>query len=122
MRWLLITMLVLMSCTGTGRVDGPVLTSPHQPLVGGVVVFDENTGCLLLGGRYPVVWPAGASWQADPPAVKLQGQLIEPDMTVEGGGGFLKYEHVKGTAGAVVADAARRWAGPTGDGAFFDPG
>ena len=76
----------LMSCAGSGRVDRPVLTSPRPPLIGGggleaevkgAVVFDENTGCLFLEGpentRYPVVWPAGASWHADRPAVQLQG-------------------------------------------------
>lgn len=91
--------------------------------VGGTVVFDENTGCLFLEReniRYPVVWPAGASWRADPPAVELQGQLIEPGMTVEGGGGYLKYEHVKGSAGTVVADAAQACAGPSGEVALFN--
>ena len=72
-------------------VDGPVLTSPDSDgffgeidaIVRGTVVLDESTGCLYLGSSdssylNPVVWPAGASWQADPPAVRLQGQLIEP--------------------------------------------
>ena len=73
------------------KVDGPVLTSPEpdgffgvmDAKVRGTVVFDEKTGCLYLGSSnskdlHPVVWPAGASWQADPPAVKLQGPPIEP--------------------------------------------
>ncbi len=93
--------------------------------VRGIVVFEENTGCLLLefeNRRYPVVWPAGASWQADPPAVELQGQLIKPGMAVDGGGGYLKYEQVKESAGTVVADAAQRCAGPTDEVAFFNLG
>ena len=94
-------------------------------IVKGTVVFDKNTGCLFLeleNIRYPVVWPAGASWQADPPAVKLQGQLIKPGMSVQGGGGYFKYEGVKALAGTVVADAAQACAGPTGEVAFFNIG
>jgi len=101
LRLLLVATLVttLVACSGSGRVDGPVLSSPRPPLFGGggmdadirgTVVFDEGSGCLLLelenGDRLPVVWPAGASWRADPPAVALQGQLIEPGMSVDGGG------------------------------------
>ena len=124
----------LASCSGSGRVDGPVLTSPPPPLIGGggldaevrgAVKFDENTGCLFLeleDIRYPVVWPAGASWRADSPAVELQGQLIEPGMSVNGGGGYLKYEQVEESAGTVVADAAQACAGPTGEIAFFNIG
>ncbi|HSQ38157.1 MAG TPA: hypothetical protein VLS92_09730 [Acidimicrobiia bacterium] len=95
-------------------------------LIRGTVVFDEGSGCLLLefegGGRLPVVWPAGASWRADPPAVELQGQLIEPGVFVEGGGGYLYYEEVREMAGTAVADAAQACAGPTGEVAFFNRG
>lgn len=140
MRWLLIATLVIslasfVSCSGTGRVDGPVLTSPRQPLiggggmdagVGGTVVFDESTGCLYLGAgnlRSPVVWPQGASWQPDPPAVKLQGQVIEPGMAVSGGGGYIGHERVENLAGAAVADAALACVtGPYDDIAFFNRG
>lgn len=93
--------------------------------VSGTVVFDEIAGCLYLAHaniRNPVVWPAGASWRADPPAVELQGQLIEPGMSVEGGGGYLKYERLKESAGTAVADAAQACAGPTGEVAFFNIG
>ena len=93
--------------------------------VSGTVVFDENAACLFLeleNIRYPVVWPAGASWRADPPAVELKGQLIEPGMYVDGAGGYLQYEHVVESAGTVVADAAQACAGPTGEVAFFNIG
>ena len=102
------------------KVDGPVLTSPEpngffgvmDAIVRGTVVFDEKTGCLYLGSSnskdlHPVVWPAGASWQADPPAVKLQGPLIEPGMSVEGGGGYVSYGSIRNVAGVAVADAAQ---------------
>lgn len=126
---------MLTSCSGSGRVDGPVLSSPRPPLFGGGgldaeikgrVVFDEGSGCLLLefegGGRLPVVWPAGAAWRADPPAVELRGQRIEPGMVVDGGGGYLHYEEVREIAGTAVADAAQACAGPTGEVAVFNRG
>ena len=108
--------VVLVERQPYGVVDGPVLTSPPssaliwtgmEAIVGGTVVFDENTGCLYLEGRAPVIWPSGASWQADPPAVKLQGQVIELGMYVHGAGGSMSYEWVKRLAGAAVADAAK---------------
>ncbi len=96
----------------------PVLTSQPPSTedimdaeVIGTVVFDDNTGCLYLKQdsehRYPVVWPAGASWQADPPAVKIHGQLIEPGMYVTGGGGYVSYNTVQLVLGTAVADAAQ---------------
>ena len=135
-KWLLIATLVtsLVSRSGSGRVDGPVLASPRPPLfggggndalVGGAVVFDESTGCLFLergNTRSPVVWPHGASWRANPPAVELQGQLIEPGMSVGGGGGFFTYGQVEEFAGTAVADAARACGGPTSGVAFFNIG
>lgn len=94
--------------------------------VRGTVVFDEDSGCLFLdtesGGRLPVVWPAGAAWRSDREAVELHGQLIEPGMFVEGGGGHLHYERVQELAGTAVADAAQACAGPTGEVAFFNMG
>ena len=123
--------------SGSGSVDGPVLTSPQPDgrfggmdgIVRGIVVFDESAGCLYLGSssenRKAVVWPAGASWQADPPAVKIHGQLIEPGMSVEGGGGYVLYESIKAFAGTAVADAAQACAdptGPTADVALFNVG
>jgi hypothetical protein len=135
-RWILTAavLIILTSCSGSGRGDGAVLTSPRPPLtgaggtaaqVGGTLVYEEDTGCLFLGGdnvRIPVVWPAGAYWQSDPPAVKLQGQTIEPGMSVSGGGGFHQYEIIKGLAGAAVAGAAQACVGPTGEIAFFNIG
>jgi len=134
--WLLIATLatIFVSCSDSGAVDGPVLTSPRPPSIGGggmealirgTMVFDKNTGCLFLERddiQYPVVWPHGASWRADLLALELQGQLIEPGMSVSGGGGFLTYGRVEEFAGTAVADAARACAGPTGEIAFFNIG
>ena len=116
---------------------GPVLTSPppHEdsyridsPLRG-TLVFEESTGCLYLDSnseyRFPVVWPAGASWQADPPAVEIHGQLIEPGMSVEGAGRYTRYDSIKILAGDAVADAAYECADrsdPRKNIAFFNKG
>ena len=101
-------------------MDGPVLSlAPSigvfgglDSIVSGTVVFDENAGCLYLGSSNsthlrPVMWPFGASWQADPPAVKLQGQVIEPGMSVKGGGGEISIGSIDNVAGPDVADAAK---------------
>ena len=127
--------IVLMSCSGNGGIDGPVLTSPSQFGAGGTdaevlgtLVFDENTQCLYLdqeefgADRYPVVWPAGASWQSSPPAVKIQGQVIQPGMSVYGGGGYHQRKNIEELAGSAVAEAAQACAGPTGEIAFFNIG
>ena len=127
-------LIVIVACSGDGKVNGPVLSSPRQPLiggggmdaiVGGEVVFDENAACLFLGRgehQVPVVRPHGAEWQTDPPAVKIQGKSIEPGMSVEGGGGHIPYDSVRQLAGDAVADAALACAGPTGEIAFFNRG
>ena len=109
--------VVVHPTTPTRSVDGPVLISPREGLggvdavVAGTVTFEEDIGCLYLGEgdrRSPVVWPFGASWQADPPAVKLQGQVIEPGMSVTGGGySASSYEFVKKVVGVEAADAAK---------------
>lgn len=116
-----------------GTVDGPVLASPPTVSgdaggmaaeVTGGLHFEQTTRCLTLeleGVRYPVVWPAGTTWQDDPPAVVLKnGQTAEPGMTVYGAGGYLYRDHVEQLAGSTVADAAEACAGPTGEIAFFN--
>ena len=130
--WILVAGLstVLTSCSSNGGNDGPVLTSPRPPLfggsgldadVGGRLTYEEDTGCLLLGG-IPVVWPAGASWQSNPPAVKIQGQLIKPGMSVLGSGGYHQHVLIEETSGTAVADAAQACVGPTGEIAQFNLG
>jgi hypothetical protein len=121
--------------TRVGTVDGPVLVSPLPDSdelggmaaeVRGILVFDADTGCLLLeleGVRYPLVWPAGTSWSADAAGVRLDtGEMVEPGMTVHGGGGYLQRGGIEHVAGAAVADAAAVCAGPTGEIAIFNPG
>ena len=112
----------IAACGGAGGVDGPVLTSPSpgffggeslDGLVVGTLLFDEDRGCLLLQHpdderiRRAVVWPAGTSWQPAPARVVLpDGQLVEPGMSVEGGGGYQSRAQVTEYAGSEVADSA----------------
>lgn len=118
-----------------GRVDGPVLVSPLPDSdvlegmaaeVKGTVLFDDARGCLLLGledVQYPLVWPGGTSWRPDPPGVVLDsGEIVEPGMSVYGGGGYLQREDIAHMAGTAVADAAARCTGPTGEIAIFNIG
>ena len=75
----------------------------------------------LEGVSYAIVWPAGTSWQPDPPAVLLpDGQIVEPGMSVLGDGGYLS--SVTHMTGQVVNDAAAACAGPTGEIAIFNLG
>jgi hypothetical protein len=94
---------------------------------------DIRDGCVLLvqeegpGGAtapaYPVIWPAGTSWQEDPPAVVLEGgRVVEPGTSVSGGGGYLQRGTVENLADPAVADAADECAGATGEIAFFNIG
>lgn len=115
-----------------GRIDGPVFTSPPPPpgervgmsaRVMGTIILDDR-GCLMLeleGVRYSIVWPAGTSWQRDPPAVLLpDGQIVEPGMSVLGDGGYMT--SVTHMTGQEVNDAATGCAGPTGEIAIFNLG
>ena len=131
---LVMVLVLLAGCSAQGRVEGPLLTSPRPGLssggegaiVSGVVVYEEATGCLNLelgGILYPVVWPAGTRWQAEPPAVVLKGGVrAEPGTTVEGGGGYHPVAQVTKLAGPSVATEADRCVGETGEVAFFNLG
>ena len=124
--------LVVSGCSSEGSVDGPVLISPRPPLLGGGGMDAEVGGTLAFDGEclhlvhgdveYPVVWPHGASWQTDPPAVALDGQFLEPGMSVSGGGGYLDRDRIEQEAGSQVADAAQSCIGATGEIAFFNIG
>lgn len=124
--------LTIAGCSSAGSVDGPVLTSPRPAVFGGggmaailegTLTFEDDCLHLIQGDiEYPVVWPSGAAWQPDPPAVVLDGQAIEPGATVSGEGGYLSRDNVEQRAGSHVADAAESCSGPTGEIAFFNIG
>lgn len=94
---------------------------------GTVEIRDE---CLMLvqedvpdAPTYPVIWPAGTTWQEEPPAVVLKGgRVVEPGTSVIGGGGYLQRDDIEGFVGSVVADAAGDCAGETGEIALFNIG
>lgn len=124
--------LLIAGCSSAGTVAGPVLSSPRPALFGaggmdavleGTLAFDGD--CLHLMHEdieYPVVWPAGTAWQPEPPSVVLDGQAVEPGVTVSGAGGYLSRSHVGELAGSEVAGAAERCSGETGEIAFFNVG
>lgn len=90
-------------------------------IVSGTVVYDEESDCILLDDK-PVVWPAGARWQADPPAVLVSGLAVAPGTAVTGGGGYVQLDWIQGQAGESVASAASTCLGPTGEVAYFNEG
>lgn len=117
-------------------VDGPVLRSPPPPPgeleeqtaeVQGTLVLED--GCLLLGPgddlnpelRYPPIWPAGTTWQSDPPGVVLgSGEVVLIGEAVYGGGGYPQGVNLNWDA--LVREFAIACAGPTGEVAVFNPG
>ena len=124
---LVLVVALLPACGGAdvGAVDGPVLTS-SPGLQGGMDaqvygVLDLRDGCLLLASEdfpeaYPVIWPAGTTWQENPPAVVLEGgRAVELGTSVAGGGGYLQRDHLEQLVGSEVADAAAACAGSTGE-------
>jgi len=89
----------------------------------GTLALDGDCLRLIQGDiEYPVVWPAGASWEPESPSVVLDSQTIEPGSTVSGEGGYLTRDHVEQLAGSQVADAAAECSGPTDEIAFFNIG
>ena len=125
-----VVVLVACSTRGSSRSDGtlegPVLVSPPSKnsegmaaRVTGEVILDATKGCLLLSNEnieYPVVWPHGTRWQAEPRAVVLgSGEMVPIGTRVQGGGGYLHHDAIARMAGPEVADAASACAGPTGE-------
>lgn len=132
---LLVLALVAVACSESVNEGSPVLTSPPAPEgplegmgaeVTGVVVYDDTTGCVqieLEGTTYPVIWPAGTTWQEEPPAVVLEdGVVVTPGMTVWGGGGYLSQRDIAATAGETTSARAAACIGPTGEIAYFNEG
>jgi hypothetical protein len=119
------------ACSSDGTVDGPVLTRAASLIdpggddaqVLGTVVVDVNAGCVQLeleGTPYPVVWPAGAKWNATVPGIEIGGDIITHGAEVVGSGGWYAYDRVEDLVGSAVADAAQRCIGPTNETAMFN--
>jgi len=111
-------LVTLAACSGDGAIDGPVLSSPSSlpftgggmdAIVSGELTYDAASSCLYLTNgefRDAVVWPGGARWRPDPPAVLIGDLIIEPGQTVQGSGGYVSHRGVANAAGETVADAA----------------
>lgn len=134
---LVLSVACLAACggSGAGTVDGPVLTSPTGPGDSGMEAqvrgaVEIRADCLMLvqedapdAPAYPVIWPAGTTWQEDPPAVVLEGgQVVEPGTSVIGAGGYLQRDDIEEFVGPAVADAAGDCVGETGEIALFNIG
>jgi len=117
--------LLLAGCsTPAGVVDGPVLSVGEDPEfvmlggVGGTLKIDSRTGCLVFDEtRTPIVWPAGATWQAEPPGVVLHdGHVVAVGQGVGAGGGTISADELPPYVGGdAIRAAAERCAGPGGD-------
>lgn len=106
-------------------------------IVGGVIVLDR--GCLLLDQyahfadladppdpaavRYPVIWPAGTTWDDATQTVVLpDGVRAAIGESVGGGGGYLYEDAIAVVTDPNTAARAAACAGPTGEIAWFNPG
>jgi hypothetical protein len=79
---------------GGSALDLPIAESSGDDRdadIGGVVVFEEATGCVVLERDdyvYPALWPEGTYAQRDPFVLTLpDGQVVHEGDTVAGGGG-----------------------------------
>jgi hypothetical protein len=101
-------------------LDGPVIRYPESSSnddgmdaeVRGRLELDG--GCLFvvvdeIAERYPVVWPAGTSWDAKQEAVVAPSTARMPvGDEVDGGGGYLFVEDVERLIGSEAATVAER--------------
>ena len=99
-----------------GTIDGPVMR--HLPPFGaasdaaeilGTLVLED--ACLLLvslqGSRFPIVWPAGTTWDAEGQAVVLHSDTrVEIGSDIEGTGGYADTEQLVDWLGDEVAARA----------------
>jgi hypothetical protein len=73
----------------------------------GILQLDGE--CLYVEGdeRYPVLWPAGTTWNEDDRAVVTSaGETLRAGDAVHGGGGYLHLDEVARLAGDDAATLA----------------
>jgi hypothetical protein len=123
LHWLTVTLL-LTAVTACGdsspaatSLDGPVMRYPAAaPAEGGNDAeirgrLELDGDCLYvaldeIGERYPIVWPAGTTWDVDSQNVISQsGVRMAIGSNVYGGGG---YRYVADVESALGADAGTR--------------
>lgn len=104
----------------SSAVDGPVMRHPEASSTDGSDDA-EVRGTLQLDGdclhvvlaeideRYPVVWPAGTSWDAEQETVvSPSGARMAVGSDVSGGGGYHAVEDVERLVGTEAAALAAR--------------
>lgn len=121
--------------TGSEALDGPVMRYPEPASsdegaaaeVRGRLELDD--GCLYVAldeidERFPVVWPAGTSWDAEGESViSPSGRRMPVGGEVYGGGGYRYVDDVGRTLGSEAEALARRCVDNTyGEIAFVNNG
>ncbi|HWS59017.1 MAG TPA: hypothetical protein VN257_10790 [Actinotalea sp.] len=128
MRWAVLPglalVLVVGACAGTHEaqppLDGPVMRYPEAPSGGGGLDAEIRGRLVLegdclyltvdeLGERYPIVWPAGTTWDAEHTAVvSPTGAQMAVGRDVDGAGGYLGVADVERSLGPEAAALAAR--------------
>jgi hypothetical protein len=119
-----VAMVLLVAACGcssdsaASTVDGPLIRYPQRSSSGDGMdaeiegVLEHEGDCLYLqhgelDDRYPVIWPAGSTWDATDPAVLSPSQVRMPvGSEVYGGGGYLYVDDVERLIGSEAAARA----------------
>jgi hypothetical protein len=143
-RWVALAFVVTLATacgdssgdTSTGVLDGPVMRYPESASnnegedaeVRGRLELDADD-CLYValddaGERYPVVWPAGTTWDAESESViSPSGARMPVGSEVYGGGGYHYVDDVGRSLGADAEERAARCVDNTyGEIAFVNNG
>ena len=107
-----------------GGVDGPIAYGAHrtddggeEALLEGVLAFDGD-GCVRVDDVV-LLWPFGSRWQAEPPAVLVDGLVLVEGDRIAAGGGFHDADDVgRWTESDEVAEYLRDCGALPGDGVF----
>ena len=118
----IVVVLALAACGNSSdsasTVDGPLIRYPERSSSGDGMAAEvegrlEHEGdCLYLqhdelDERYPVIWPAGSTWDATDPAVLSPSQVRMPvGSEVYGAGGYLYVDDVERLIGSAAATLA----------------
>lgn len=106
----------IAACGQPGNVDGPVVSHLAEPTLEGLTAeiagtLDLDDDCLYVdqtdlgGGRFPVVWPRGASWVARDRAVEAPTGRVAVGDAVQGAGGYLYLSAVRDLVGPEGTEA-----------------
>ena len=89
----------------------------EEALIEGVLAFDDD-GCVRVGDVV-LLWPFGARWQVEPPAVLIDGLTLVAGDRIAAGGGFHDVDDVGWwTENDAAIELLRECQAPPGDGVF----